>query len=358
MNKDTFCIVPFLGGAIRPTGNLAACCQSELSNVYYTNINDWVNSQEQKKLREDLVNGVKTETCQKCWNGSKLRETYNKELASRDTLQAVRDSIKDGYTINSIQFLDFKLGNLCNLQCVMCSPRSSSRIFNEHKKHADFFPAVPDVDFNWPSSKEFRKTIIPLLPNLIYAKFTGGEPLINPYIDNILDGLSENCLVHISTNATTQNIQRLSKFNKIWLTVSIDGVEELYDYIRYPGKWETVKSNFESIIKQIEHFSFAVTIGIPSLFEIDKTINSLLAYSKPISLIKIDKPEHLSVDALSDSQADKIQQKINNIHDTELKSQLNQILTSRKFSLDLHQQSKLYLEKLEQIRSNKYNIGD
>ena len=70
MDKDTFCILPWIHFIVRSTGQVAACCeQSESINYgkFQSNIYETANLDRLKKLRKDLYNGKRSKYCIKCW---------------------------------------------------------------------------------------------------------------------------------------------------------------------------------------------------------------------------------------------------------------------------------------------------
>ena len=85
-----------------------------------------------------------------------------------------------------------------------------------------------------------------LLPEVKVLKFTGGEPSIQPEVLTVLDtaiskGYSKQIELNLTTNATKFNrrlLDKLSEFATVKLNISVDGYGTVYDYIRYPFKWE------------------------------------------------------------------------------------------------------------------------
>jgi hypothetical protein len=84
---------------------------------------------------------------------------------------------------------------------------------------------------------------------------TGGEPFINDRVAEILDYLidkkaAERIWLELSTNCTyvdARIIERLKEFRRLDLNLSIDGVSDTYEYIRYPAKWATIDANIKKL---------------------------------------------------------------------------------------------------------------
>jgi len=113
-------------------------------------------------------------------------------------------------------FLDFKLGSVCNLACVMCTSYSSTR----HKRGA-----AADV-----YDEGFVRELEAFLPGLREAAFTGGEPfLIRIYysIWERLAVLNPECVLNVQTNGTVFNakVEKVLARGRFGLTVSLDSLD-------------------------------------------------------------------------------------------------------------------------------------
>ena len=86
--------------------------------------------------------------------------------------------------------------------------------------------------------------------------FTGGEPFLISRVEEIIDhliksGHAEHITLEFSTNCTKADpkfLEKLSKFQRIRLFFSLDGVGETFEYIRFPAKWEKVRKNIETLL--------------------------------------------------------------------------------------------------------------
>lgn len=361
MNKNTFCVVPYLGGCLTTTGKVKACCQSADTPEYgYKDVVQWFTSDQMNKFREDLYKGVEHPWCKRCWDAQhlgqeSLREAYNHGLFDSELKAIIQKSVADGFSAGDIRFLSFEPGNLCNLKCAMCGPENSSRILTEWKQNKKWFSVAQydKVDFSWPRHKEFDDVTKNILPKLKYAKFAGGEPFLTPYVDKILEALPADCLVHVATNLTVlddRKIELLQKFDKIWLSASIDAVDDLYEVIRYPAKWPEVEKNIQILRDKLPNalFNFSVTVSLLSILQIDKTLNTLPG---DIGIIAVDEPNYMSLNAIPDKWMPKITERINNIKDPELRDYATQLLSQRKFSETDWQDCQTFIERISSIRN-------
>jgi hypothetical protein len=139
-----------------------------------------------------------------------------------------------------------------------------------------------DDSDNWWAS--FEK----LLPHFRRVEFAGGEPLMDPYHYKILDKLAEyghQIELKYATNGTTLGIKGgrtihdyWPKFKSIAVNVSIDGIHDVYEYIRGNGKFSEVEENVK-IFKSFPNVSRVVgafTVQANNILQICDVIDYFL----------------------------------------------------------------------------------
>jgi sulfatase maturation enzyme AslB (radical SAM superfamily) len=119
----------------------------------------------------------------------------------------------------------------------------------DRKPYLDKFDDNP----NWWAS--FEK----LLPHFRRVEFAGGEPLMDPQHYKILDMLkpySKNIEIKYATNGTTLGISKGRTIHDYWphfrsvaVNVSIDGIRDVYNYIRGNGDFNQIEENIKEIKK-------------------------------------------------------------------------------------------------------------
>lgn len=153
------------------------------------------------ELRRSMLNGEKSDLCKLCWDEEDpglVSKRQQQQNTYHETLQKILDLEEDsGYIdVNEfpIQYLDLRLGNLCNMRCRFCGPGDSSLWFEEIyemgdpiikfgkienyykiEKVANTYKVVGD-DFQYYNSEKFNKDIQKILSNVNRIYFTGGEP--------------------------------------------------------------------------------------------------------------------------------------------------------------------------------------
>ena len=142
--------------------------------------------------------------------------------------------------------------NLCNLKCITCSPTNSSQLATEIKNSTQK-KIYTSIHKKRPIKAEFLKKMLSdansVTHRTINLEILGGEPLINPVVYDFLDWLIEQpyapmAQVNLTTNGTTFDdriLKYIKYFRKFLLQLSIDGIENTFEYVRFGAKFSTLE---------------------------------------------------------------------------------------------------------------------
>tara|TARA_B100000900_G_scaffold416120_1_gene449244 strand:+ start:1679 stop:2995 length:1317 start_codon:yes stop_codon:yes gene_type:complete len=292
--SKTFCPLPWIHLATRPNGEVRVCCTANASgagilddlsdvktaglvkkdgiamNLRDHTIEEVWNSEHMRRTRLQMLNGEIPSSCVKCFNeeakgmGSK-RLWESAEWKKRvDFDKLIASTKEDGSAPVSIPYFDLRLGNLCQLKCVMCSPHDSSSWIKEWKLQ---YPKYKDkdliadqgwddqYDYTWYKKGSFIDSMKHQAFNIQELYFAGGEPLLIPEHYKILEfmveeGYAKDCNLRYNSNG----LELPDKLFKLWehfkevrFNFSIDAYGERNDYIRYPSKWADVEKNLRRL---------------------------------------------------------------------------------------------------------------
>jgi len=273
-NSETFCVLPWVHTATYTDGTALLCCVSSPNtgvNLNHSTINEAKNSEYFKEARLSLLNGEKFRGCSVCWReeGVGVKSHRNNENRLWDDLltkelvdEIVRNTHDDGTIDNDLYTLDFRLGNTCNLACVMCRPQDSSKWLNEAKRLSNELETNAKWDwkhkstinldnFEWYKRQEFLEDFYESCSNMRLMIFAGGEPLlIKEHKEMIKEmvkrGHAGNIQVNYHTNATIYDLELMElwkHFKKVELFLSIDGIDKVTEYVRYPSNFSVIENN-------------------------------------------------------------------------------------------------------------------
>jgi sulfatase maturation enzyme AslB (radical SAM superfamily) len=269
------CILPF----VRHDGWLnSPCCQIKNKFDYKKDLS---------KLIDDHNKNKQSKFCTECWNFEK-QGVWSKRQESNQHFKNLGVDISK-INKRSIKSLVIPTGNVCNLSCVYCnsfysSSWESKEEYLSKKKTNNRFNLVAIDKFNdiqWN--------------DIVDIELQGGETLMSKNFWQVLDLAREDTSISLLSNGTVKlkekQIQQIQKFNNLHITLSIDGIEKIFEYCRRPAKWNHVKSNIEEYKKIIgfHRLSFQVTISSLNIFYADKILLDLIKILPSYSNINIVK---------------------------------------------------------------------
>jgi molybdenum cofactor biosynthesis enzyme MoaA len=245
-----FCPVPFGHVMIATNGDYQVCCLHPTPSDQKVNIGQhayetWRDSNYLKQVQKNFRENRPDPGCVHCWKQENLgNRSLRQRLLEEYTMLGVHtaDDLVT-YPVN----VEINLGNLCNLKCLMCNETASSALLAENIRLG--INQYQQKDFHWSSQAfENLQQLLSRGPKIINIR--GGEPFYNKdlltLIQNLPQDMCETSLLHITTNATVWNenwAQALQKFRLVRVMISLDGVGDTYEYLRYPGDWQQVEQN-------------------------------------------------------------------------------------------------------------------
>ena len=263
---DKFCILPWISLEASPIGSVRPCCLAEEEIV--TDSGDKFDlmqhdlaavsdSQYMQGLRQQFLAGQQPRTCRKCWNEERAGRT-SKRMHTLDRLKHVVTDTEWTADAKPLQFLDLKLGNICNLKCRICGSWSSSTFATEELQYVEdkksSFHYTMLRRGAWPrENAQFWNQLDSILDQIRYIEFTGGEPfMIQEHFDllqGIVDrGIAGNVEIHYNTNGT-QWPERAADiwrhFKTVEVAFSIDDVNDRFEFQRTNAGWLEVCANIQ-----------------------------------------------------------------------------------------------------------------
>jgi hypothetical protein len=158
-------------------------------------------------------------------------------------------------------YIKFNFDTTCNLACAICEPNFSSRWRSEEN--------IRQVS---SMSEDTLRSIIKNLDlsNIQKIQILGGEPFLSKLNRVILEELQPHAhkiVLLYSSNATTvvtdTIINLWRSFKEVRIKFSIDGVEDVFNYLRWPGNWNVTVSVL-NFYKNLELNNLRLSIS-PSL---------------------------------------------------------------------------------------------
>lgn len=303
---------PFTGLATREDGAIKVCCRSHpIGFIQDNTLEEIWNGDSIKRIRKSVLTNIRPPECEPCF---RLEDQGVESLRQRHitgTIPESRinlypnalDALNDDYSMPfELPTMELKLNNLCNLKCRMCNPIDSTswNDWNVVKKYYEkennfMFKIVEDLKLEqkpyldkFTDNPAWWSNLEKLLPYFRRVEFAGGEPLMDPTHYRILDMLKpygHQIEIKYATNGTTLGINKGRTIHDYWphfrsvaVNVSIDGIGDVYNYIRGNSDWEEVVSNIKEIqtIPNIKRIVGAVAVQVSNVLMLDKMIKLFL----------------------------------------------------------------------------------
>lgn len=302
-NRDkSFCVLPWIHYATHPMGHVTLCCESdmtnhassardtipsltgdvtEIKNVDKHQVIEVFNSDYFKTVRKQMLNGEQPDACSRCYKKEQLGLDSKRLLEQREypdfTIEDALDITDNDGSIADIkfQFVELRLGNICNVKCRTCNPASSNKIKRDYDQLQDGnwngvesipeYRGLENYNFRWCENDEFYADLISHCGELQSIYINGGEPTLIKqhwrFLQDLVDnGFSKHIKIWYSLNMT--NIPDFAfgiweHFREVEIRASIDDIEHRNEYIRNSTKWNSV---LESMEKCYRNPSVNVTI--------------------------------------------------------------------------------------------------
>jgi len=310
--SKTFCMHPFTGLATREDGAIQVCCRSHpIGFIQDNTLEEIWNNRAIRRIRKQVLKGERPPECEPCFKledqgVESLRQRHITDKIPEARIKLYPNALKklgaDYKMPFEIPTMELKLNNLCNLKCRMCHPGDSTS-WNDWSEIKEYYKDTGKVIYNLVADHNLeRKPLLDkfednpnwwtsLEKNLPYfrrVEFAGGEPLMDPQHYRILDMLKpygHQIEIKYATNGTTLGISKGRTVHDYWphfrsvaVNVSLDGIDDVYEYIRGNSDWNQVVKNIREIqtIPNVSRVVGAVAVQVSNIMTIDKMIKYFL----------------------------------------------------------------------------------
>lgn len=395
MTKQVLCTAPLTAALIDTNKGVRPCCVyggNYIGNIKDQSLVSIINSDEWKQVKEQMYSNEWPSACLSC------KEREDVTGWSVRTLFADGSFDVTGWEEEKLTYLEFNGSNICNLACLHCNAGFSSRWVIDNKKaraifdtfepsirrKIQYFDAVQiyDNDSNGRATKMHLpdpglvlKNLKELdLSNLRTINFKGGEPLLNSETLAILNYLDEqsilsNVSITVSSNGTYINQEIIDVFKKcknINFHLSLDGIGELFNYIRYG---DAKFNDIEPVVARLNELSnisinFQASVMIYNIFNLEEMREWVVSMSKKYNRVTshagfsncVQYPKYLSLQTLSDNTRKHLASYYKSLEFSAHYDKVISALESEYAGDDIHEEWIHYTNLMQSVRKN--NILD
>lgn len=242
--------------------------------------NEWTAS-----LKNSMTKDIWPNECKRCQQSELVKgESIRTKSISRHRI--LHPKRNDYLIVGGV------LDNVCNSACQSCNATLSTKI------------GALESSKNYPRVDNYE--VFKTLPSnrIIELDVNGGEPTASKNYKKILSTLPEEIkIVRMNTNGsrTIREIEDLlKKGTTIIITISLDGIDKVHDYARWPIKWTdyiktvNVYKDLQKIYSSL-HLNFWTTVSCLNVNDLKEIINFAGSYSIPHDWAFLDSPKVLNV---------------------------------------------------------------
>lgn len=317
-DSDSFCMIPWTSIMIAPSSKVMPCCESTevLGDCSQDSLEKIWNSDTTKQLRKDMLSGKKIKSCNSCYikesfGSDTLRKSINRRFVNQvDKIEATgSDGFLEDYSLN---YLDARFNNLCNLSCRSCNLESSSSWYQPALAIGKIDKSVKVLQVAGKHTHDIFDQLMQHINSLERVYFAGGEPMMIEQFYQLVEELDHHGRHDVeliyNINMTKSSLSGKSifdiwkNFKKISIGASLDGEYQRGEYLRSGQHWpDVVAFRQEMLIKRpdIDFYISATTSIINALHlpEFHRSwVDQGLIKPEDFSIQMLFQPAYLRVD--------------------------------------------------------------
>ena len=313
LTNRAFCPVPWTGIMYNFDGTVKNCIRSasSIGNIIDKPIEEIL--AQDYMIKTDMRAGKKFSRCDPCYNLEQEKNNFNIISDRVFYLKELRDVDSTLYdTTNfALHTVDIRWSNLCNFSCVYCNSEFSSQWASEL-----------GIKIETPADakkKEFKDYIFNHAAQLKHVYLAGGEPLLMKENLEFLELLKEknpDVNLRINTNLSkvdTRIFDLVCTFKNVHWIISVESMEQEYEYIRYGGKWIDFLDNL-NIVRKLNHkVSFNMlhfVLNYQSMFDCVDYLKSLGFHNNSFVIGTLLQPDYLNIRHLPDDMLNLVKEEL------------------------------------------------
>jgi sulfatase maturation enzyme AslB (radical SAM superfamily) len=298
----------------------------DLLNLSQHAIEEAWTSPTRHEIRQALLSGQRHPNCVDCWNeeaaGRRSRRIiFNEQFAKTEPLH------------DQPRVIILKPGNACNLTCRHCAPHTSSGWYRDYYaveyqgggSFADFVKTFESARLSYHDDSTLWQTLRGWSDKVVYWDLYGAEPLVIQPLLNLLrhtadQGHAVNQQIYINTNGTIwrdEFIETFARFQSVHIGISIDGIGQQFEYMRYPAEWDHLTHNLDryQMLAQTHstvHIDVCITASLLNVWYLPEYLDFFADRGIAVGINLLHAPEHLNMRIASQRVKDLIVAKFEN----------------------------------------------
>ena len=329
--SDSFCMIPWTSIMIDPSSIVKPCCYSSeiLGDCSKNSLEQIWNSDTIKQLRKNMLSGKKSDSCKSCYINEELgQDTLRKSINRRfiNQVAKIKCTEDDGFLKNySLNYVDARFNNLCNLSCRSCGPWASSSWHQPALAIGQIDKSVKALQVAGKNTHDIFDQLVQHIDSIERIYFAGGEPMMIDQFYQIVEELNRRGRHDVeliyNINMTKSSLGGKSifdtwkNFKKISIGASLDGEYKRGEYLRSGQCWDDVLTFRKEILSErpdIDFYISATTSILNALHLPDfhrSWVEQGLINPEDFNIQMLFSPDYLRVDCAPEYLKDLIRKK-------------------------------------------------
>lgn len=334
--NNYYCVLPFYSvetDFTAPNKNIYCCRLPNRTNI--------------AQVHASIANKARSSSCTSCWQ-LEDQGLVSERQVHNNTLDFLLDLNLDNIEQQSLttgfdpRIIKLATSNLCNGQCVTCNSKWSSAwasLENQSTKYRGIDFDQLDYSIQWDK--------------IVSLSFVGGEPLLEKknfkILQTLIDLGNTNCFISVVTNGSTelteQQIVILSQFKNINICISIDGTGSVFEYMRFPLKWNTLLDNLKIFRQLTDNLSVSCMISNLNIYYYNDFVDFFKDHNLSYVCKQINDPNIFNPGNLPDHVKEAVQSRNNKYI-----NEVNGFLELGLYSVDKYERFKKELARQESLK--------
>jgi radical SAM protein with 4Fe4S-binding SPASM domain len=241
--SNFYCAAPWRGLHINPRGDVKTCCAGNpnmLGNLNSQGIEQILNSNKMTEIRDSLAQGQAHEYCSNCVQAERFGA--ESERAWHNRVNPNFDYATAGNQYHYPVIVDVRWNTTCNLSCNYCGESCSSK-----------WAGIKNIPFR-SGARPYYESVCDFIEqhhdHIHEVALVGGEPLLLPENERLLDVIPDSAIVTLITNLnvdlqTNRVFRKLAERKQVGWSMSFDNIDKRFEYVRHGGSWLVLQENLK-----------------------------------------------------------------------------------------------------------------
>jgi hypothetical protein len=219
-----------------------------LGNLNTQTIEEILHGPVLQEIRQTIRSGKLHEKY--CYNCTQAERYGRSERSWHNDVSPEFDPTTASDTEHVPTLIDVRWNTTCNLSCNYCAEACSSKWAS--------LKGIPVKSGARPYYESVCDYLDQHRDNIREVALVGGEPLLLPENERLLDVLPTDCIVTLITNVSVdlknnKIFKKLAQRSRVGWSLSFDNIGQCFEYVRHGGSWSLLEKNLDLLKPLMEN---------------------------------------------------------------------------------------------------------